>query len=314
MLAYVIRRVLANFVILLGIIFLVFAVARISPIDPVRYVLLSEGQSVDDIDPVRYEEMREELGLNDPIPVQFAAYLSDLARGDLGNSIINPGRSVNDVLRQGLPVSLHLALMGFAGQAFLGTLIGVLAANRQNSLFDRSVMSISIIAGSIPVLVWGVLLIVPFGVALQWFPFHGWGGPEYWILPVLALIVSGLAGYARFARAAVLDQLRQDFTRTAYAKGLPERRVLFGHVLRNAMVPIVTFIAPSIAFIVYGNFIVETMFGIPGIAYYAITSTVQGDYPMIQGTVLLFAFFIMTVNLITDILYGIMDPRIRITQ
>jgi peptide/nickel transport system permease protein len=314
MLAYVIRRVLANFLILLGIIFVVFAVARVSPIDPVRYVLLQTGQSVGDVDQQEYEALREELGLNDPILVQFLAYLADLARGDLGDSIISQGRSVNEVLARGLPVSLQLAFLGLFGQAVIGSLIGIIAANKQDSLFDRTIMGVSIVMGSIPVLVWGVILIVPFGVALKWFPIYGWGGPIYWVLPVAALTLSGMSNYARFARAAVLDQLRQDFTRTAQAKGLTENRILFGHVLRNAMVPIVTFIAPSIAFVIYGNFIIETMFGIPGVAYYAITATLQGDYPMIQGTVLLFAFFIMTVNLLTDIAYGVLDPRIRITN
>lgn len=312
MAAYVIRRLLANIVILFGIVFVVFAIARLSPIDPVKYVLQTTGRNVGDVDPVEYAKMRHQLGLDRPILVQFGLYLRDLSHLNFGKSIINPGRSVGEILAKGVPVSLELAGLGLASQVLLGSLIGVLAASRQNTLFDRVVMGTAIIAGSVPVLVWGVLLIIPFGVKLHWFPIVGWGGPKHFIMPVTALTIGGAAAYARFTRAAVLEEIRKDFVRTAEAKGLAGRSVLFRHVLRNAMVPIVTFVAPSLAFVIYGNFVIETMFGIPGIAYYAITSTIHGDYPTIQATVLIFAFVIMTINLLTDVIYGLIDPRIRV--
>jgi ABC-type dipeptide/oligopeptide/nickel transport system permease component len=312
MLAYVIRRILYNLLILFGIIFVVFAIARLSPIDPVKYVLQQSGRAVGDVDPVEYARMRNQLGLDRPILVQFADYLGDLLRGDLGVSIVNQGRKVSDILGQGLPVSLQLSAMALAVQFAVGTVLGTVAASRQNSLFDRLVMGSSVVAGSIPALVWGVLLLVPFAVTLRWFPIRGWDTPRHWVLPVLSLAAAGIATYARFGRGAVLEQIRQDFVRTAHAKGLNANQVLFGHVLRNAMVPIVTFVGPAFAATIFGNFVIETMFSIPGIAFYAVRSSITGDYPVIQATVMLFSIAIMTVNLVTDVLYGLIDPRIRV--
>lgn len=312
MLRYVLRRIAYNVLILFGILFVVFAVARLSPVDPVRYVLATSGRSFGNVDPVEYAAMRHRLGLDRPIPVQFVDYVRNAAHGNFGESIINPGRSVGAILRRGIPVSIELAGMGLIGEFVVGTVLGAVAAGRQNSLLDRTTMAVSIVAGAIPILVWGVILIVVFGIQLRWLPFHGWSGPRYWILPVLTISITGVSMFARFARASIIDQIRMDFVRTAQAKGLRERRVLFGHVLQNAAVPILTFVGPAFALVITGNFIVETMFGIPGIAYYAVTSTIHGDYPMIQATVLIFSFMVMTVNLIIDLIYGVLDPRIRI--
>ncbi len=312
MLAYIIRRVLYSVLVIFGVLFTVFAVARLSPVDPVKYVLQQSGRNVGDVDPVEYANMRHQLGLDRPIVVQFVAYVGDVLRGDFGKSIIQRGRNVSDIMGRGIPVSLHLALMGLGLQFILGNLLGIVAAARQNSLFDRLAMGTAIVAGSVPQLVWGVVFIVIFAVQLRWLPIRGWETPRHWILPTLTIAIAGLAAYARFGRAVVLEQMRQDFVRTARAKGLAESRVLFRHVLRNALVPIVTFVGPSFAFLVTGNFVVETMFGVPGVAFYAITSSVQGDYPVMQATVLMISVAIMAVNLIIDVLYGVIDPRIRL--
>ena len=311
--AYVIRRVIYSILVILGVLFLVFAVARLSPVDPVKYVLLQSGRTPGSIDPVEYEQMRHALGLDQPIPVQFVVYVNNVLHGDFGTSIINQGRSVGDIMARGIPVSLQLALMGLALQVIVGNLLGVLAAARQNSLFDRLLMGVAIVAGSVPQLVWGVVFIVIFAVQLRWLPIRGWDHAVNWILPTLTIAISGVAAYARFGRAAVLEQARQEFVWTARAKGLTERSVLFGHVLRNALVPIVTFVGPSFAFLVTGNFVVETMFGVPGVAYYAVNSSIHGDYPVMQATVLLIAVMIMTVNLVIDLVYGLIDPRIRLS-
>lgn len=312
MLAYIIRRVLYSVLVIFGVLFTVFAVARLSPVDPVKYVLQQGGRNVGDVDPVEYANMRHQLGLDRPILVQFVDYVGDVLQGDFGKSIIQRGRNVSDIMGRGIPVSLHLALMGLGLQFILGNLLGIVAAARQNSLFDRLAMGTAIVAGSVPQLVWGVVFIVIFAVQLRWLPIRGWETPRHWILPTLTIAIAGLAAYARFGRAVVLEQMRQDFVRTARAKGLAESRVLFRHVLRNALVPIVTFVGPSFAFLVTGNFVVETMFGVPGVAFYAITSSVQGDYPVMQATVLMISVAIMAVNLIIDVLYGVIDPRIRL--
>ncbi len=312
MIAYLIRRVLYSIVVVFCVLFLVFAVARLSPVDPVKYVLQQSGRNVGDVNPVEYANLRHQLGLDKPIPVQFGIYVTQVLHGDFGQSIINRGRSVSDIMGRGIPISLQLALMGLVLQFVLGNLLGLLAAARHNSRFDRIVMGVAVVAGAIPQLVWGVIFIIIFAIQLRWLPIRGWDGPKYWVLPTLTIAVTGLAIYGRFGRAAILEQVQQDFARTARAKGLREREVLVRHVLRNALVPILTFVGPSFAALIVGNFVVETMYGVPGVAYYAITASINGDYPVMQATVLVIVISIMTVNLIIDLLYGVVDPRIRL--
>lgn len=313
MLGYVIRRVLFSVVVLMGIITVVFFVARLSPQDPVMSVLRLNATARGQVNPEEYRRVRHQLGLDRPLIVQYFDYVSGLARGDLGVSIVQKDRPVSDILIQGVPASAKVALVGLGLQFVIGSVIGIWAAARHNRAFDRTSMAISIWLGSIPQLVIGVLLIVIFGVKLQWLPIHGWGAPKYWVLPIITLTVTGIAAYARFSRASTLEQINMDYVRTAKAKGLTERRVLFGHVLRNALIPIITFVGPSFAFVLTGNFIVETMFGIPGVAYYSVNSLIKNDYPVMQATVILWAVAIMIVNLVTDLLYGVIDPRIRIS-
>jgi len=313
MIAYLIRRILYSIIVILCVLFLVFAVARLSPVDPVKYVLQQSGRNVGDVNPVEYANMRHQLGLDKPILVQFGIYVVQVLHGDFGQSIINRGRSVSDIMGRGIPISLQLALMGLVLQFVFGNLLGMLAAARHNSRFDRIAMALAVVAGSIPQLVWGVIFIIVFAIQLRWLPIRGWNGPKYWVLPTLTIAIAGLATYGRFGRAAILEQVQQDFTRTARAKGLREREVLFRHVLRNALVPILTFVGPSFAALIVGNFVVETMYGVPGVAYYAITASINGDYPVMQATVLVIVISIMTVNLIIDLLYGVVDPRIRLS-
>lgn len=312
MFVYVIRRVLSSIVVTVGVFLTVFVLVRLTPLDPVRYLLQQSGRNAGFIDPVEYAALRHQLGLDQPVQVQFVSYVNGVLHGDFGMSIINPGRRVSDILARGIPVSLHLSLMGLGLQFILGNLFGIFAAAHRNSLFDRLGLSIAILAGAVPQLVWGAVLIIIFGVQLRWLPIRGWDTPQHWILPTLTLAVSGIADYARFGRAATLEQIRKNYVRTARAKGVHENRVLLHHVLRNSLIPIITFVGPSFAFVIAGNFVVETMFGVPGVAFYAITASIQGDYPVIQATVLLIAIMITTVNLFVDLTYGVIDPRIRI--
>lgn len=313
MLGYVIRRLVFSLIVLWGIITLVFFVARASPQDPVMAVLRQNATAVGQVNPEEYERMKRQLGLDRPLIVQYLDYITDLARGDFGQSIVQRNRDVSDILLRGVPVSVQIALLGLGLQFVIGSTVGIWAAARQNQWFDRSSMAIAIWLGSIPQLVVGIVLIVIFGVQLGWLPIHGWGSAQHRILPVATLAITGIAAYARFGRAATLEQINQDFVRTAKAKGLSERRVLFGHVLRNALIPIITFVGPSIAFVITGNFIVETLFGVPGVAFYAVSSLIQNDYPVMQATVILWAVAIMVVNLLTDLAYGVIDPRVRLS-
>lgn len=313
MLGYIVRRVLFSVVTLFGIITVVFFVARLSPQDPVMEILQLNQTSQGTVDPVAYARMKHQLGLDRPLAVQYISYLGDLLHGDLGVSIVQRNETVSSILLRGIPVSLEVALTGLALQFLIGSSTGIWAAARQNQGFDRTAMGLAIWLGSIPQLVLGSVFMVVLGVKLHWLPIHGWGGFHYWIMPVATLAITGVAAYARFGRAATLEQINQDFVRTAKAKGLSESRVLFRHVLRNALIPILTFVGPSLAFIITGNFVVETLFGIPGVAYYAVTSLIKNDYPVMQATVILWAVAIMVVNLATDLLYGVIDPRVRLS-
>jgi ABC-type dipeptide/oligopeptide/nickel transport system permease component len=310
MLRYLIRRLLYSCAVLFGVLVLIFVTIRLSPQDPVMDAL-RRSRSQGNINPEEYEEMRQRMGLDRPIAVQFVDYVGDVLHGDFGDSYIQR-RPVSEILAKGIPVSMKVGLVALGIQIVLGGLIGVFAAAKQNSLYDRTSMATAIWLGSIPQLVVGIFLIVIFGVQLRWLPIRGWGTLEGWILPLATLSLYGIAQFARFDRAAILEQMRQDFVRTARAKGLSERRVLVGHVLRNALIPIITFIGPSVAFLMVGNFVVETMFGIPGIAYYSISALTRGDYPVAQATVFLFAAFTILVNLAIDLAYGVIDPRVRI--
>ncbi|HEY8745150.1 MAG TPA: ABC transporter permease, partial [Chloroflexota bacterium] len=267
--AYLIRRLLFSVAALFAVITLVFFVARLSPQDPVMEYLRLNATAQGQINMADYARMRHELGLDRPLPVQYFAYVDQLLHGDLGTSITQRGRSVASILRAGIPISLEVAGLGLLIQFGLGTTFGVIAASRQNGRFDRVSMGLAIWMGAVPQLVVGALLVVIFGVRLHWLPIHGWGTPKHWIMPVITLAVTGTAAFARIGRATTLEQFNQEFVRTARAKGLSEKRVLFVHVLRNALIPIVTFLGPSVAFVITGNFVVETLFGIPGVAYYA---------------------------------------------
>ncbi len=314
MIRYLLRRLLYSFAVLLGVLALIFVTIRLSPQDPVKAMLRLSRSAQGNINPEEYAAMKHRMGLDRPIPVQFADYVGDVVRGDFGDSYVQRGRTVNEILGKGIPVSATIGLLSLGIQIVLGGLIGIYAAARQNSTYDRTAMAISIWLGSIPQLVVGIFLIVFFGVQLRWLPIREWGTAQGLILPLATLSLYGIAQFARFDRAVVLEQMRQDFVRTARAKGVSERRILYRHVLRNALIPIVTFIGPSVAFLVVGNFVVETMFGIPGIAYYSITALLQGDYPVAQATVFLFAAFTMGVNLLIDLAYGVIDPRVRINR
>jgi len=312
MLGYLIRRIFFSLLVLIGIVTVVFFVARASPQDPVMAVLRQNATARGQVDPVEYQRTRHQLGLDRPLVVQYFDYIGNLARGDLGESIVQRNRDVSDILGRGVPISAQVALFGLALQFVIGSFVGVWAAARQNRAFDRASMGIAVWLGALPQLVIGIVLIVVFGIKLDWLPIHGWGTWQHWLLPITTLTVTGVAAYARFSRASVLEQINQDFVRTAKAKGLSESRVMFGHVLRNALIPIITFVGPSLAFVITGNFVVETLFGVPGVAFYAVSSLIQNDYPVMQATVVLWAVAIMVVNLLTDLAYGLIDPRVRL--
>jgi oligopeptide transport system permease protein len=231
--------------------------------------------------------------------------------GDLGISYIYQDRGVTDIILQGLPKTATLGLVAFSLALLMGIPLGILAALRQNSVVDYFSVIFSTIFASIPGFVLGILLMMLFSVTLHWLPTSGWGTVKQVIMPAFALAALPAAYIARISRASMLDVVRQDYIRTARSKGLAERVVLVRHVLRNALIPVVTVAGPELAALITGSFIIENLFSIPGIGRLFVHGVFQRDYGLIMGTVLFYAFAIAIMNLAVDILYGAIDPRIR---
>ncbi len=247
---------------------------------------------------------------------------------NFGPSFKSRSRTVNDIFRDNLPVSAQLGTMALIVAISIGMPLGILAALKQNTIWDYLGMSISILGVSVPVIVLGPIFVWLFGVALKWLPPTGWGakppyflgflptniGPDFFkyaIMPSVALGLGSSAIIARLTRAALLQTIREDYIRTARAKGLPERVVITRHALKNSLIPVVTILGPLFAALVTGTFVTELIFGIPGMGKYFVTSITNRDYPVIMGTILLYAVFLVVANLLVDIVYAYLDPRIR---
>ena len=247
---------------------------------------------------------------------------------NFGPSFTSRSRTVNDIFRDNLPISAQLGVMSLTIALVIGMPLGILAALRQNTVYDYMGMAVAIFGVSVPVIVLGPILVWIFGVALKWLPPTGWGAqPPYFlgflpsnmgwdffrfaIMPSVALGLGSSAIIARLTRASLLQTVREDYIRTARAKGLPERTVITRHALKNSLIPVVTIIGPLFAALVTGTFVTELIFGIPGMGKYFVTSITNRDYPVIMGTILLYAVFLVIANLLVDLTYAYLDPRIR---
>jgi ABC-type dipeptide/oligopeptide/nickel transport system permease component len=266
--------------------------------------------------PDLYQNLRHIYGLDAPWYEQYWRYLEGLLTGDLGMSYRYAQRPVSQLIFDGVGVSLSLGGVALGLSLLLGIPLGVFAAFHRNRWGERLTMVPMLALFAIPSFV-----LIPI---LQWInyrfyatglpslPAAGWGSPRYWVLPVMVLAAGNLGYISRLTRANVLDALRQDYVRTARGKGLPEPIVRNRHVLRNAMLPIVTVIGPAIAFLVTGAFVVESLFSIPGVGFLSVQAVLQRDYPVIQGTVVVLTLAVVLMNLVTDLAYGVLDPRVRL--
>ena len=270
------------------------------------------------ISPQLREQLESKYGLDEPVWEQFLTFSWNALHGDLGVSFQYQDRSVTEIIREGVEVSAVLGLMALAFALAVGVTLGVVAAVRQNSPIDYASVFLSTFAASTPSFVLGILLIMVFAVQLGWLPVFGWE-KAWWlfpnwkqaILPTITLGALPAAYIARITRASVLEVLEQDYVRTARAKGLHERLVLGRHVLKNAVVPILTVSGPIAATLVTGSFIVETVFAIPGLGKQFVASVFQRDYGMIMGTTIFYAAIIAVANLVVDMVYVAVNPRIR---
>ncbi len=302
---YVLKRLALAVPTLLAVSFVTFFLGYLAPGSPIDLLV---GQHAD---PAIRRRLEHEYGLDRPAMVQYADFLWGAVRGDLGHSFANGGRSVTDLIAQQFPTTAFLALLAICTAALLGLPAGVLAALQHNRLPDRAVMTQVLVLVSLPPFVLAPILMLCFSLWLGWLPTSGWEGPAYWVLPTVVLAARPGALLARQMRSSMLEVLRQDYIRTASAKGLTGTQVILRHALKNALLPVLTVLGNSFGYLLTGSFIVETLFSIPGIGYESVHSILARDYPVIQGVALLVASVFVAVNLLVDLLYVAVDPRVR---
>ncbi len=301
---HILSRLLQAIPTLLLISFLTFIMGFLAPGDPIRMILGEHS------DPQAVAQVRRELGLDQPWYVQYGRFVWNALKGDFGISLYNR-RPVGDILRESFPATATLAVLAILLAVAVGIPAGIVAAVWHNRLPDRLSMTGVVLGISVPNFVLATLLILLVSVQWGWLPVAGWGAPEYLVLPVLVLAARPSASVARFTRTSMLEVLQQDYIRTARAKGVPERAVILRHALPNALLPVVTVIGNAFGYLLTGSFIVETVFAVPGVGYKSVEAILRRDYPVIQATTLLFAFLFIVVNLVVDLLYTRLDPRVR---
>ena len=301
--AYVIRRVLELIPTALIIVLGSFALVRLAPGSPFS--------SEKEIPPEVRRQLDAKYGFDKPLPEQFLRYLGNLLRGDLGPSTKYPQRSVNEIIADGFPVSLTLAGVALVWSLLVGVTAGIIGAVRQNTIWDHTAMGAALVGISIPSFVLGPLLVLIFALRLHLLPPAGWGDWRHVILPGLTLGTIYAASIARLTRGGMLEVVRSDFIRTARAKGLSERLVIWRHMLRGGLLPVVSYLGPAIASMLTGSVVVEKIFNVPGIGPYFVDAAFNRDYFLVMGIVLLYAFFLLLLNLVVDVAYGFLDPRIE---
>ena len=304
MIKYIVRRLIALIPVLLGVTLIIFTLLYFTPGDPALVMLGDEAT------PEAIAQIHEELGWNDPFWVRYFNYVVDLLHGDLGVSYTN-GRPVFDLLVERLPKTITLALISTTIAVTLGILLGVIAAIKQNSIFDNLCMLLALVGVSMPHFWQGLLLMLLFGGRLGWLPISGWGEVGNVGLPSLTIGLGSMAIIARMTRSSMLEVINQDYINFARAKGQKNGKIITGHELRNALIPIITTIAIQFGNMLGGSVITETIFAIPGVGKLMVDSIRSGNYPVVQGGVLLIAFIYCINNLLVDVIYAFVDPRVK---
>ncbi len=333
MLSFLIKRIALLIPTFLGITFIAFSFVRVLPGDPVLLMAGERGLTEE-----RYQRLLEEFGYNRPIWQQYVEYLGDLAKGDFGNSLVTKQPVLSEFFTL-FPATVELSLCAMILAVCIGIPAGIIAASKRGTFIDQSIMGTALVGYSMPIFWWGLLLIIVFSGKLGWTPVSGRISLLYYfptptgfmlidslmsgqagafksaarhlILPTIVLATIPLAVIARQTRSAMLEVLGEDYVRTARAKGLSSRRVVGVHALRNAMIPVITVIGLSVGTLLAGAILTETIFSWPGIGKWMVDSISRRDYPVVQGGLLLIAAIVMIVNLLVDITYGLINPRIR---
>lgn len=302
---YILKRLLMMIPVLLGVVLIVFTLMYFSPGDPAK-LMLGDSASEEDV-----QALREELGLNDPYIVQLGNYIKDLVtKLDFGNSYIT-GRPVMTEILERFPNTALLAVLAASVSVIIGVSCGVIAATKQYSIFDNIATAVSLIGVSMPSFWLGLMCVIIFSINLGLLPASGSYGPEYWILPSITLGTASAASIMRITRSSMLEVIRQDYIRTARAKGQVEKVVVLKHALKNALIPVVTVVGLQFGNLLGGSVLIESVFAIPGIGKYMIDAIKSRDMPVVMGSVLFLAIIFSFVNLMVDILYSYIDPRIK---
>jgi oligopeptide transport system permease protein len=305
MLRYAIRRIAGVIPTLLVIITASFFIVRLAPGGP-----FDQEQT---LSPQVRANLDAAYGLDRPIAIQYCRYLRALAQGDFGPSFRQRDFSVTDLIAQGLPVSSALGICAIVLAILIGIPLGIAAAVWKQTSVDVGITSLVVLGIALPGFVTGPLLALIFGVYLQWLPVAGWedGAARYFVLPVVTLALPVIAYVARLTRSSLLDVFRANFIRTARARGVGRWRILWGHALRPALLPVVSYIGPATAFVVTGSLVVETVFGLPGTGRYLVQGAINRDYTLVMGMVIVYGTLVLLLNLIADLVYGWLDPRVR---
>jgi ABC-type dipeptide/oligopeptide/nickel transport system permease component len=307
---FVIRRLAGLIFVLFGITFITFILGYVSPGSPVDQLCGNKCT----LEIVR--RLEHKYGLDLPWYAQYGNFLNNLLHLNLGLSYTQQGREVWSILQNGVPISIELGVIALTLQLCIGIPVGIIAATRPGTRFDTGIMGTALLFYALPTFV-----VIPFfqlvdvflsKQGIRFLPVYGWGTPQNAIAPVTILAFVGFGFYARLTRTTMLDTLNQDYIRTARAKGLRERTVIFRHAFRSALVPLVTAIGPALAFVVGGAFFTETLFQIPGIGFLAVSAIQTKDMPVVQATVILVAIAVALMNLVVDVVYGVLDPRIQV--
>lgn len=302
---YIVKRILISVPVLIGVMLIIFLMLNVVPGDPVTLMMREH------IKPDLIERMREQMGLDDPVMVRFARYIKDVARGDFGISY-KLNRNVTDLIVSSFPHTVRLSLFAALIAWIIGIPAGIISAVKKNSIVDRAFMSFSLIGVSMPVFWAALMMQYIFAFQLKMLPVSGYATWKHLLMPAIVLGWSSAGTIARLTRSSLLEIMKNDFVRTARAKGLKEKGVVVGHALKNAMLPVVTVMAIQVASLLSGAVITESVFGIPGVGRLAVNAIQTRDMPLLQGTVVFTTILIIAGNLVADMLYSVIDPRIRV--
>jgi ABC-type dipeptide/oligopeptide/nickel transport system permease component len=304
---YIVQRFLFTIFSMLGATLVAFMAMQLAPGDPIE---LMAGER--NIDPRVVELWREKYGLDEPLHIQYLLFLKNAVQGDLGTSYFYIGKPVTELLAEAIPVTIRWETLGLLIAVIGAVPLGVIAALKQNTWIDNATMLFALIGISLPSFALATFLIVAISLRLGWLPVAGLDTPKHYILPAITMAVGPMALLARMIRSSMLETIRQDYVVTARSKGLREYTVIVRHALRNALLPAVTILGIIVGRILSGTFLIEIIYNIPGIGRVGVTAVLQRDYPVILGATLLLSFAFLLATFFTDMLYGYLDPRIRL--